>query len=364
LNNKEIPEQVADSRASTVFLPGSAEEWRQAGYTWESSYPLKITAHCASLIGRGLARDPMALQFVPRTEECQGPGIEDPLEESEASTIPSLIHRYGNRVLLMPTSQCAVNCRHCNRRWSRFAPVEQTYGPELLAQWVDYIRRSPDVNDVLVTGGDPLMLSDRSLGELLGAIKQIPHVRWIRVGTRMPTVQPARITENLCRTLADHAPVYLQVQVNAVAECNEESSAAFERLAAFGIPTLNQMVLLRNVNDDVETLASICNWLVERRCRPYYIFVPERVKGTSHLWVSLKRSADIAARLRRMLSGIAMPIVVVDTPRGGGKVPLHASMLREASGGVWVTDLWGRQHFFPEVGDAEAWGETTRDDLT
>lgn len=343
-------------------LPGTAEEWERAGYRLNDTYPMRITPHCASLIRAPLDRDPIALQFVPRFEEDSGPGSEDPLDEASAKTAPGLIHQYTNRVLLMPTSSCAVNCRHCNRRWSR-QRESLSFSEATLASWIDYLRRTPDVTDVLITGGDPLTLPDGALEAIVQGLSTVPTLQWIRIGSRVPSVLPSRVTPELIRILQGFRPLYVQVQFNSTAECTPQAGDALRSLVDAGISVQNQMVMLQGVNDNIETISSVCQWLVRHQCRPYYLFVPERVKGTSHLWVPLKRAADLAARLRRMLSGLAMPLVVVDTPKGGGKVPLFASMLRDAPGGVWVTDLWGRQVFFPEVGENEAWGETTRDEL-
>lgn len=342
-------------------LPGALSEWQESGYRMADLYPMRLTAHCSRLIRHPFEQDAIARQFVPRVEEDRGPGSEDPLEEGAARSAPGLVHQYTNRVLLMPTGQCAVNCRHCNRRWSRLQ--QPAFSDTMLSGWVDYLKRTPDVTDVLITGGDPLTLPDAALQAILEGISSVPHIRWVRIGTRLPSVLPERITPALAELLRKHKPLYLQVQFNALAECSPESAQALATLLDAGISVQNQMVLLQGVNDTIESISSLCHWLVEQQVRPYYLFVPERVKGTSHFWVSLKRAADLAARLRRMLSGLAMPLVVVDTPHGGGKVPLYNSQLRDAPGGVWVTDLWGRQVFFPEVGDTDAWGETTREDL-
>ena len=354
--------EISPEFFEALGLPGSLQDWERAGYRFTDSYPMRITPHCARLIGQDLEHDPIARQFLPRHEEDRGLGTEDPLEEGKARTVPGLIHQYSNRVLLMPTGRCAVNCRHCNRRWHRETDAPE-FTESVLASWVDYLKRSPDVTDVLITGGDPLTLPDDVIEGILDALSTIPHLQWTRLGTRIPSVQPERMTPRLAEILGRHRPLFLQVQFNSVPECTPEGSEALAMLLDAGVPVQNQMVLLQGVNDSIEALSSVCHWLVRQRCRPYYLFVPERVRGTSHFWVSLKRAADLAARLRRMLSGLAMPLVVVDTPHGGGKVPLFASMLRDAPGGVWVTDLWGRQVFFQEVGESEAWGEATQEEL-
>jgi lysine 2,3-aminomutase len=189
--------------------------------------------------------------------------------------------------------------------------------------WFSYLADHPAVTEVLVTGGDPLTLADHRLEALLSGIGAVPGQRVVRIGTRAPVVEPRRVTKSLVRVLRSFSPLYLHTQFNCPEECTRQSGEALERLADAGVNLGNQMVLLRGVNDCVDRIAQVNEWLVRHRCRPYYLFVAEPVRGTSHLWVPLDRAKDISRELRSRLSGIAMPLVVQDQPSGGGKVPVE-----------------------------------------
>ena len=306
---------------SAGLLPGDAAAWSAAWFCDHADYPLKVTPYFASLIRRCDPHDPIARQCVPSRREAE-PGCEqDPLHELRFSPLPGLIHAYPDRVLLLPTSTCAVHCRHCNRRWRRMQdPVRLS--PDLLAAWLDYLRGHPEAQDVLVTGGDPLTLADEEIEELLAAVRTARPAALLRLGTRMPAVQPARVTTRLCDRLRRFHPLYLNTQVNCRAECTPELAAALSLLADAGLVLGNQMVLLAGVNDDAEEIAGVNRWLVRNRCRPYYLFLPEQVAGTMHFQVPLPRAIEIAESLRARLSGLAMPHVVVDMPDARGKVPV------------------------------------------
>lgn len=310
------------------------------GWSLSSSYPEQFTPYYASLMGERSTDDPVARQILATADEDSPAGSRDPLGEDSFSPLPGLIHAYRDRVVLMPTGRCAVNCRHCNRRWKRKMAPEIT--PELLQEWVAYLRGSEGVDELLITGGDPLLLSDEQLEDLLVQLRRAKPDAVLRIGSRMPVVLPSRITRRLCALFARFQPVYLHTQFNCPAECTPQAGEALARLADAGVNLGNQMVLLRGVNDDAGVIGEVNRWLVRHRCRPYYLFLTERVEGTAHFWVSATQALAIAAELRRVLSGIAMPNVVVDTPDAGGKVPLTADNVGFAKGEAVVTDLRGR----------------------
>lgn len=332
---------MAATRTSKHVLPGSTEEWEAAGFAQDRMYPLRTTDYYASLIHSPSAIDPVARQCVPRSEEAVPDGERDALGEGGHEPIPGLLHVYSERALLLATDVCAVNCRHCNRRWRRCGrrmATEET----VVTGWLDYLRGREDVREVLITGGDPLTLPHAVLESLVRRVAELPHNPVIRIGSRIPAVWPERVTPRLLRSLRRAGPLYLHTQFNCPAECTPEAGEALRRLADASINLGNQMVLLAGVNDDFDSIAQVNRWLVRQRCRPYYLFLPEKVQGTAHFQVDPTRAAAIGEELRRQLSGIAMPRLVVDAPDGGGKVPLHPATLIRRQGRVGVRDLLGR----------------------
>jgi len=284
--------------------------------------------------------DPVGIQSVPSLLEALPGGSQDALGERLCSPVEGLLHVYRDRVLLLPTGECAVNCRHCNRRWTRRKIPR--YSPELVREWVAYLASHPEVEEVLVSGGDPLTLPEEAIEDLLAQLRTVRHLGVVRIGSRFPAVAPERVTERRARVLARFHPVYLNTQFNCFSECTAEAARALAVLADVGVVLGNQMVLLKGVNDSVEAIERVNRWLVRQRCRPYYLFLAEPVAGTMHLRVPVERAVAIAQELRRRLSGISLPRVVVDTPDGGGKISLEPSSLVQRAEGWSVTDNKGR----------------------
>jgi lysine 2,3-aminomutase len=323
-------------------LPGGREPWAKAGFAAHSAYPMKVTPYYARLIRDCAASDPIALQAVPSVAEDEASGSTDPLGETTRSPLPGLLHVYPDRILLMVTNQCAVNCRHCNRRWQRMARPSVPLR-DLLDGWSDYLPAHPEAREALISGGDPLVLDDGDLDAVLDRLRGLPRIGVIRIGSRVPVVLPARVTPSLTGMLRRHHPLFLQTQFNSFQECTEPAAEALNRLAEAGIPLSNQMVLLRGVNDSLSEIARVNSWLVRQRCRPYYLFAPEAVRGTARFRVPLADAARIAEQLRASSSGLACPTVVVDTPDGGGKVPLFRAQLATLPDGrTAILDLKGR----------------------
>ena len=294
------------------------------------SVPLCITEHYLGLINPNDPADPLRRQVVPTCHENMSDDSEspDPLEEVCHSHGERLIHRYRSRVAFLATDICPMYCRHCFRR--RFTGNMMGPASENDIQNVaSYLGKNPKITEMLLTGGDPLTLSDAELDHMIGIFRKAsPHLI-IRICTRYPVSQPERITEALVAMFKRHssAPFYLMTQFNHPRELTPESIRAVSLFVDAGIPAMNQSVLLKGVNDDADTLEELCNGLLFNRIKPYYLFQGDMVSGTSYFRVSLKKGMEIEQELRRRLSGLAMPVYTADLPDGGGKVPLCGSYI-------------------------------------
>lgn len=283
--------------------------------------PLLVPRPYLALARAGDPRCPIRLQCVPGPEEgttCAG-DREDPLGERRHEVAPHLIRRYPDRALLIATLQCAVHCRFCTRsrlvRTGRGASSMRELGPAL--RW---LRAHPEVRELIVSGGDPLTLSTRRLVRLITKVREVPSVRLIRIGTRMPTVLPMRIDRELVDGLAGLQPVWFMLHFNHPRELTRQACEALAKLADGGYPMMNQTVLLRGVNDEAGVLANLFRGLIEQRVRPYYLLHADVMAGTGHLRTTVARSIALFSQLQGSLSGIALPKLVIDTPGGGGKV--------------------------------------------
>ncbi len=285
-------------------------------------YPLRVNPYYLSLIR--YPRDPIWLQVIPDRREIEDTeGMEDPLDEERLSPVPNLVHRYPDRVLLLVSNQCATFCRFCNRK--RKIGLSFPVDDFTIRQGVDYIVRHPEVRDVLLSGGDPLLLEDLVLDQILGTLRSIPHVEIIRIGSRVPCTLPHRITPSLCRILRRYLPLYVSTHFNHPWELTPQAKRACSRLVDHGIPLGNQTVLLRGVNDDPEVMAELVTALARARVKPYYLFHADPVKGTSHFRTPVAKGLDIMGFLLRAVPELCIPDYVVDLPEGGGKVPLLPS---------------------------------------
>lgn len=287
-------------------------------------YPFVLSRHFAGLITS--PGDALWRQVVPDVRELDplDPfGLQDPLGEERRSPVPNLVHRYPDRVLWIITDACAVHCRFCTRkrRWSRSVPLSE----DLVRAALDYIRKTPSVRDVLLSGGDPLMLPVDFLEALCAALREIPHVRILRIGTRVPFADPSRVTPSVARRLAAFQPIYINIHVNHPQEISPESREACRLLADSGIPLGSQTVLLKGVNDNAAVLGTLFTELLTLRVRPYYLLQMDLMHGTAHFRTPLTAGPQLVAALRHRISGLAIPQVVVDLPGGLGKVPLTAS---------------------------------------
>ena len=276
-----------------------------------------------SLIQPGDPHDPVRLQAIPTAKELHQADSDllDPLHEDEDSPAPGLTHRYPDRCLLLITDQCSMYCRHCTRR--RFAGQHDTSVPvEQIDKCIEYIRNTPTVRDVLLSGGDVLMLSDDMLEYIISRLREIDHVEIVRLGSRTPVVCPQRITPELCAMLKKYHPIWLNTHFNHPQEITAEAQKACAMLADAGVPLGNQSVLLAGVNDCVFTMKKLVNQLVEMRVRPYYIYQCDLSMGLEHFRTPVSKGIEIIEALRGHTSGYCVPTFVVDAPGGGGKTPV------------------------------------------
>lgn len=288
-------------------------------------YPLRITPHYLDLIKA--PGDPIWRQCVPDPCELVDDGLpEDSLNEGSFTPLPGVVHRYPDRALLLVSAQCATYCRFCTRK-NRVGSAALAFSARQLTAGIDYIAANPGIRDVILTGGDPLLLDDARLANILAALHAIPHVEMIRIGSRVPVTLPQRITPRLCRLLARFQPLYLNTHFNHPRELAPASVAACARLADVGIPLGNQTVLLGGVNDDPEVMAELCRGLLRIRVRPYYLHHLDQARGTGHFRVPVERGLEIMASLRGRIAGLGIPQYVIDPPGGQGKVSLLSEHL-------------------------------------
>ncbi len=289
---------------------------------------MAITPYYLSLINPDDPNDPVRKQAIPTAAELHQSAADllDPLHEDEDSPVPGLTHRYPDRVLFLITDMCSMYCRHCTRR--RFAGQHDCQSPsERIQAAIDYVARTPQVRDVLLSGGDALMVDDAMLESIIQRLRAIPHVEIIRIGSRTPVVCPQRITDSLCEMLKKYHPIWLNTHFNHPNEVTEESAAACARLANAGVPLGNQSVLLRGINDNVDIMKKLVHKLVMMRVRPYYIYQCDLSMGLEHFRTPVSKGIEIIEGLRGHTSGYAVPTFVVDAPGGGGKIPVMPNYL-------------------------------------
>lgn len=282
-------------------------------------YPFRITRHYFSLITK--KNDPIWRQAVPDLRELDDDRqLPDPLNENGLSPVPGLIHRYPDRVVWLVSNECAVYCRFCMRK--RGVGCSPTAIHTSFSDAIGYIAGNPAIRDVILSGGDPFLLDDDQLEEILSALRTIPHLEIIRIGTRIPVTFPERITVNLANLLRRYHPIYINTHFNHPLEINGSSRRSCAILADAGIPLGNQTVLLKGVNDDPEVMRELMRGLLAMRVKPYYLHQMDLVRGTFHFRTSVKKGLQLMGALRGHLSGLGVPYYVIDLPGGKGKVPL------------------------------------------
>lgn len=307
-------------------------------------YPMRVNPYYLRLI-RSVG-DPIWRQAVPSEEELDNRSCyDDPLEEENQSPVPNLVHRYPDRVLFLVCSECAMYCRFCTRK-RKVGGENMVITRETIEDGLAYIRSRPEIRDVILSGGDPLLLADERLDWILRELRSIPTVEIIRIGTRVPVVLPQRITPALVRTLRRYHPLYINTHFNHPDEITESSARACSRLADAGIPLGNQTVLLRGVNDDPAVMKRLMQKLLAIRVKPYYIYQADMVKGTDHFRTTVEEGIEIIRALRGHTSGMGVPAFVIDAPGGGGKIPLLPDYLQSLGEQVLLKNYLGESYAY------------------
>jgi lysine 2,3-aminomutase len=316
-------------------------------------FAVSITPDMAALIDRRDLADPIARQFVPSAAELTTMPEErdDPIGDRRLSPVKGIVHRYPDRVLLKPSHICPVYCRFCFRR-EQVGPAGATLTGGELDAALDYIRARPEIWEVIVTGGDPFVLSPRRLGAIVRALDAIPHLGVIRFHTRVPMVDPRRVSAALVAALAAEKAIYVAIHANHPRELTDAAHAACKRLAQAGIPLLGQTVLLKGVNDDAVTLTALFRGLVAMRIKPYYLHHPDLARGTAEFRPGLAEGRALMRRLRGRVSGLCQPTSVLDLPGGHGKVPVGPcyAVAGDEPGAWQVEDPDGASHTYPPRG--------------
>ena len=308
-------------------------------FTWA------ITPYYASLMDRTDRGCPIRMQVVPSPEELRDDmGIPDPLEEGKHQPVELVIRVYPDRLAFCVGNRCAAYCRHCLRKETMVGKPDIDFSEEKISEGIAYVREHPEIRDVLLTGGDPLMMPDDVLEDIVARLRAVPTVEVIRIGSRAPCTLPQRITPELCRMLEKYHPLYLNTQFNHPKEITPEAEQACARLAGAGIPLGNQSVLLRGINDNVSTMTTLCRELMRIRVRPYYLYQCQILSGTRHFRTPIECGIEIMRNLQGYTSGLAVPKYVLDTPYG--KIPIAPSyvigreddrmLLRTWDGKVWA----------------------------
>lgn len=326
------------------------EDEREALIQGASMLPVGITPYYMSLLAREDANQPLRRTVIPvKNEFTRTIGeADDPLGEDGHSPVPGLVHRYPDRVLLLALDFCSTYCRYCTRSrvvgHGEINPKE-----ERLQKIFEYLRNSPQVRDVLISGGDPLAIAEDKLDYILKNLRAIPHIEFVRIGTKMPAVLPQRITPQLTRVLRKYHPLWMSVHFLHPDECTPESNQACSRLADAGIPLGAQTVLLKGVNDDVATMKELVHKLLLQRVRPYYLYQCDPISGSSHFRTSVAKGLEIIEGLRGHTTGYAVPTYVIDAPGGGGKIPLQPNYLVGRDGNdVVLRNFEGKEYRYPD----------------
>jgi lysine 2,3-aminomutase len=335
------------------LMPALTPEERAGVQLANTRLALAITPYFFNLIDPADEHCPIRRQVIPRIEEThRAPWeMEDPCGEDHHSPVPGLVHRYPDRVLFLVTDRCAAYCRYCTR--SRLVSNASGYDfKPNYEQQLEYIRRTPSIRDVLLSGGDPLLLSDDKLDHLLGELRSIPHVEFLRIGSRIPIFLPQRITPAFCAMLRKHHPLFISIHANHPRELTVEVREGLARLADAGIPLGNQSVLLRHVNDSAPVMKQLVQKLLLCRVKPYYLYQCDLISGSAHLRASVREGLEIMEQLRGHTTGYAVPQYVIDAPGGGGKVPINPEyVLSRNEERVVIRNFEGRVFEYPEAVD-------------
>lgn len=317
------------------------------------TFPLRINPYYLGLLR--FPGDPLWKQSVPDVRELNGSGYDDPLHEEEDSPTACITHRYPDRVLFYVSASCAMYCRFCTRKRKVSDPT--SVNEREILNGIDYIREHTEIRDVIVSGGDPLMLSDEKIDFILGRLRAVPHVQILRLGTRIPVTLPQRVTDDLCAILKKYHPLYINTHFNHPREITPLSHRACAMLADAGIQLGNQSVLLKGVNDDPLVMKELVHKLLAIRVKPYYLYQADLVKGTDHFRTPVRRGLEIIESLRGHTSGMAVPHFVIDAPGGGGKIALLPNpVVRESDDELVLKNYERECYSYPKISICEMAG--------
>lgn len=334
----QVRNRVKDAGLLAEILKLSTTERKRIEKVGEV-YRWAVSPYYLSLIGDDRENSPIYKQSVPDMRELYGGGSLDPMNEALTSPAPCITRRYPDRLIINVTNQCAMFCRHCQRR-RNIGEIDRHACRDDIRQALEYVAGNPEIRDVLITGGDALLLSDQMLDWILSELDNIPHVEIKRIGTRVPVTLPQRVTPALCDVLRKHPPLYINTQFNHPLEVTPWAKEACDRLVEAGAVLGNQAVLLHGINDCPDVMKRLNQELLRIRVRPYYIFHPKTVKGTSHWWTSIHRGLEIMEALRGHTSGLAVPTYIVNAPGGLGKIPLMPQYIVNVRPGKFTLRTW------------------------
>jgi lysine 2,3-aminomutase len=327
----------------------TVEEKRAVQYS-SGRLKMAITPHFAALMDKNDPDCPVRRQAVPSPEEFKTSihELADPCGEEQDMAVPGLVHRYPDRVLLLVTDACAMYCRHCTRR-RIVGSSEEPLSEKKLEDAVEYIRKNDKIRDVLISGGDALLLSDSKLNSLLKSLRSIRHIEIIRIGTRVPIALPQRITKELVAVLKSYHPLFMSIHINHPKELSPEAKQALGMLADAGIPLGSQTVLLKGINDKPAVMMELVHELLKNRVRPYYLYQCDLAAGTEHFRTPVTAGIKIIESLRGFTTGYAVPSFVIDAPGGGGKVPINPEyIISKTRKAVIVKNYQGKVYVYPE----------------
>jgi len=348
----QVRNSIKSVSALKQFLNLTAEELA-CDENDKVNLPIRITPYYASLLSRNDAMQAIRRSVVPVKEELYiSPGEDhDPLCEENSSPVPNLVHRYPDRVLFLITGFCSTYCRYCTRSHMVAQDDKLHLGKSALEPAFNYIASNPAIRDVLLSGGDPLTLGDSYLEYVLSRLRAIPHVEIIRIGTKVPAVLPQRITKSLVAILSKYHPLFMSIHFTHPDELTSEVAQATARLANAGIPLGSQTVLLKSINDEVQTMKSLMQGLLKLRVRPYYLYQCDPIPGSTHFRTPVEKGLEIIEGLRGHTSGYAVPHFVIDAPGGGGKIPLLPEYYlgRDEKGNVRLRNYQNNVFTYPEI---------------
>ncbi|MDD3895130.1 MAG: glutamate 2,3-aminomutase [Syntrophomonadaceae bacterium] len=350
----QMKNRISDPETLAALLPLSdLEIWRLKTASLKVRWA--ISPYYLSLVDSdNFRRSPVYIQAVPNLMEIQDQaGKEDPMGEETTNPAPCITRRYPDRLIINVTNQCGMYCRHCQRR-RNFGETDQHALKSDMSAALQYIRENREIRDVLITGGDALMLSNKTLDWLLSELDAMEHVEIKRIGTRAPVTIPQRITPELCTVLKKHPPIYINTQFNHPMEATAEAKTACDRLIEAGVVLGNQAVLLKDINDDAHIMKKLNQELLKLRIRPYYLFHAKQVKGTAHFMTSVQTGLDIMKNLRGFTSGLAVPTYINNAPDGYGKTPVNPEYLLSINESEVVMKTWqGNLFHYPNHSDGE-----------